>query len=165
MKFATRYCLPILVTAALFFAVGRMTAEKGSNLAPQTRQDLATAMHGEAFAYAKYSLFAKQAKEHGHTELADLFEKAAETERFEHFAEEARLAGLVASDAENLNDAFSGESYEVDTMYLNFAKQAEASGDKTVASRFEEIRHDEMKHRDAFKAALTKLESKTAGPR
>jgi rubrerythrin len=162
MKFATRLSLLILITAAFFFAVGRTTAERGQSLARQTQQDLATAMRGEAFAYTKYSLYANQALERGDTELADLFEKAAKTERFEHFAEEARLAGLVGSEAENLKDAISGESYEVDTMYHEFANRAEASGDKTAASRFEEIRQDEMKHRDAFKAALTKLESKTA---
>jgi rubrerythrin len=43
-------------------------------------------------------------------------------------------------------------------MYREFIRQAAAAGDKTVAGRFEEIRHDEMAHRDAFKAALAKPE-------
>jgi rubrerythrin len=42
-------------------------------------------------------------------------------------------------------------------MYRDFAEQAFAAGEKAVGDRFEEIRHDEMKHRDAFKEALSKL--------
>jgi rubrerythrin len=58
-----------------------------------------------------------------------------------------------------LNDAIKGETYEVNTMYPNFAKQAAALGDKAAADRFEEIRRDEMTHRDAYQAALKTLES------
>ena len=36
-----------------------------------------TAMHGETFAYAKYLLFAKHARQNGNTKVADLFESAA----------------------------------------------------------------------------------------
>ena len=43
-------------------------------------------------------------------------------------------------------------------MYLEFAQKAKVAGDTAAATRFEEIRHDEMRHRDAFKAALAKLE-------
>jgi rubrerythrin len=42
-------------------------------------------------------------------------------------------------------------------MYRDFADQAFAAGEKAVGDRFEEIRQDEMKHRDAFKAALSSL--------
>lgn len=48
-------------------------------------------------------------------------------------------------------------------MYLDFARQADAAGDKAAADRFEEIRDDEMGHRDAFQAALKTLESKPSG--
>jgi rubrerythrin len=124
-----------------------------------TLDDLSTAMHGEAFAYVKYVLYAEHARKSGNKELADLFEKTAHTERFEHFAEEAQLAGLVGSDINNLKDAIEGESYEIDTMYREFAQRAKAAGDTAAAARFEEIRHDEMGHRDAFKTALPKLDS------
>lgn len=129
----------------------------------QTRNNLTTAMHGEAFAYVKYLLYAEQARKSGNKELADLFEQTANTERFEHFTEEARLVGLIGSDADNLKDAIKGESYEIDTMYLEFAQKAMVAGDTAVADRFEEIRHDEMDHRVAFKSALAKLESKPTG--
>jgi rubrerythrin len=72
---------------------------------------------------------------------------------------------LVGSDAENQKDAIEGESYEVDTMYREFAKEAAASGDNVAADSFEEIRRDEAKHRDAFKAALTKIGFQTTARR
>lgn len=122
-----------------------------------TIANLSTAMQGEAFAYAKYMLYAERARQNGNTELAQLFENAAKEERLEHFAEEAELAGLVGTDADNLKDAILGESYEVETMYRDFARQAAEVGDQAASDRFMEIRHDEMKHRDAFKAALAKL--------
>ncbi len=137
----------------------KKTDETQRNLDQKTLDNLSTAMHGEAFAYVKYSLYAEHARKSGNQNLADLFDETASTERFEHFAEEAQLAGLVGSDADNLKDAIEGESYEIDTMYLAFAQKAKVAGDTAAAARFEEIRHDEMRHRDAFKAALAKLES------
>ena len=145
-----------------FFMIGSALARKENINHKTTSENLATAMHGEAFAYAKYMLYAEHARQSGHEALATLFETSAKTERFEHFAEEARLGGLVGDDAENLKDAIQGESYEVETMYRQFAEKAAAAGDQNAAQRFEEIRHDEMKHRDAFKVALEKTGKDTA---
>lgn|SRR5512144_3166567 len=61
----------------------------------RTLENLSTAMHGEAFASAKYALYARQARATGQSRLAKLFTNAAAAERTEHFAEEAALAGLV----------------------------------------------------------------------
>lgn len=142
--------------ATSFFMIGSAVARKQVSNSQATAENLSTAMHGEAFAYAKYMLYAEHARQSGRAELAKLFEASAKTERFEHFAEEARLAGLIGDDADNLKDAIKGESYEVETMYREFAEKAATAGDKTVAGRFEEIRRDEIKHRDAFQAALEK---------
>ncbi len=153
--------LAMVVVSISFFLIGRGTAKDTAPLHPQTAENLSTAMHGEAFAYAKYLLFAQHARQDGNTKLATLFENTAKTERFEHFAEEAKVAGVVGSDADNLKDAIKGESYEYETMYPKFAEQAKQAGDSTAANRFSEIRQDEGKHRDAFKAALTSLEQKS----
>jgi rubrerythrin len=125
----------------------------------QTKTNLLAALHGEAFAYAKYRLYAEHARQHGRNDLADLFEATAQTELFEHFSEEAELVGLVSDDAANLQDAASGEAYEVDTMYRTFAEQARESGDTAAADRFSEVRADEARHREAFVAALLSLQS------
>lgn len=158
-----RLFLAIVVAAIAFFTMGRLSAKDPVKLNPKTAENLSTAMHGEAFAYAKYLLYAEHARKGGNEALANLFENTAKTERLEHLAEEAELAGLVRSDAENLKDSIKGESYEVDTMYREFAEQARAVGDHAAADRFKEIRKDEMKHRDSFQAELKKIEPKVVG--
>jgi len=155
------YFLSVILVGVICFAGGAL-ANKTSTLNPKTKQNLMTAMKGEAFARAKYMLYAQNARLNGNTEVAELFEKTANVERFEHFTQEAKLVGLVGDDNVNLKDAIGGESYEVETMYRDFAKQAKAVGDKAAAALFEEIRKDEAGHRDEFKAALEKLTSKPA---
>ncbi len=129
-------------------------------ISERSRRNLLEAMRGEAFAYAKYKLFAKEARRNGRNELADLFDKTADQEFFEHFAEEAELLGLAGSDEQDLNYAIAGESYEVDTMYKQFMEQAKADGDDAVSHRFEEIRRDEAAHQLAFEEALIKLQTR-----
>lgn len=157
MKTKISFIAVILVIGS--FAIGRATADHNPQLHQQTIDNLMTAAHGETFAYAKYMLYAQRARKSGRPDLADVFERTATMERFEHFADEAELVGLVGRNADNVQEALKGESYEVDTMYRNFAQQAAAVADKLAADRFEEIREDEVKHRDAFRAALARLQS------
>jgi rubrerythrin len=130
------------------------------SISERSRKNLLEAMRGEAFAFAKYRFFAEQARKNGRAELAELFDKIAEQEFYEHFAEEAELLGLVGTDEQDLNHAIAGESYEVDTMYKKFAEEAKADGDEAVGHRFEEIRHDEAGHQLAFEEALIKLQTR-----
>jgi rubrerythrin len=156
--------LALPVAAAGFFMMGRMTAANTAvKVHPQTAENLSSAMHGEAFAYAKYMLYAEHARKSGNQALADLFTQNAHTERFEHFAEEAKLAGLVGSDEQNLRDAIKGESWEYEHMYPDFAAKAKEAGDAAAATRFAEIREDEARHRDAFQAQLSKVHLKPVG--
>jgi len=157
-----KFPLVTLVVAALAF-LGGLAAAKTQQPHWKTMENLQTAMKGEAFAYASYLLYAEEARKSGHPEIAELFENTAKTERFEHFAQEAKLAGLVGTTQENLRKAIAGESYEASTMYKNFADEAASLEDHAAAERFEEIRHDEMKHRDSFQAALDKLEQSRPG--
>ena len=155
--------LTLLSVALLSGVIGILTIMPSSGAPVQmsaaTRDHLKTAMQGEAFAAAKYQLYADHARKSGNNELAELFERTGKVERHEHFVEEADLAKLAGDDAANLEDAIAGESYEIGIMYREFADQARAAGDAAAAMLFEEIRRDEMGHRDAFKAALAKLPS------
>lgn len=94
---AVKLAVFVAVTTTCFM-IGSALANKTAALHKTTSDDLSSAMHGEAFAYAKYMLYAEHARKNCNQELAKLFEDAAQTERFEHFAEEARLAGLVGTD-------------------------------------------------------------------
>jgi len=150
-----------VLLAVVIGALAAMTASGETGpVTSATRDHLKTAMQGEAFAAAKYQLYGEHARKSGNNELADLFERTAKVERFEHLQEAADLAHLVGDNAANLEDAIAGESYEIETMYREFAEQARSAGDTAAASLFEEIRRDEMGHRDAFKAALEKLHTK-----
>ncbi len=128
-------------------------------MTPQTRKNVLKALRAEAFAFVKYTLFAQQARESGRDDLAKLFDDTAQTERLEHFAQQAALIVLVGNDKVNLRNAIRNESYEVETMYREFAEQATAAGDDDAAARFAEVGRDEVGHRDAFAAALEKIEA------
>lgn len=156
----TRFAIFALVLAGAFFTLGRVTASESPGLHPQTKENLSASMHGEAFAYAKYLLFAENARKNGNTEIADLFEKTAAVEHLEHMREQANLAGIIHSDIENLKDAIKGENHETESMYPGFAHQAQVAGDHAAAKLFSEIASDEAKHRDAFRHALSRLETK-----
>ncbi len=160
MKRLVIFMMPF--TGLLCFALGRATTQKASSLSQKTLDNVGRAMHREAFTYAEYLLFAESARKTGNRELANLFERTARTERFLHFKEESELAGLVGDNRENLLAAIDGESYEVDSMYRQFADQAAAAGDKQAAHLFEVIRHDEMAHLARMKAAFAKLELRPA---
>lgn len=146
------------LAAAAVMTAAVAYSEHHQKRSSNVQKDLETAMKGEAFAYAKYMLFAEQARAHGRAALATLFEDTAKTERLEHFREHAELAGIISSsDTDNLRDAIAGETYETSKMYPEMAARARQAGDGQAAARFNEIGKDESKHRDAFAAALAKL--------
>ena len=152
--------LSLTLAAALALGAfgGGLAVGASTQLAAVTKKDLLDAMHGEAFAYAKYMAYAKQAREHGNVKLATLYEHTANIELNAHFATHAQEYGLVKSDAANLQDSIAGENYETTTMYPGFAKDAQQAGNTHAAAVFRSIGADEKNHRDRFRAALTELQ-------
>ncbi|MHB8886651.1 MAG: ferritin family protein [Methylovirgula sp.] len=128
-------------------------------MSPRTRQNLETAMHGEAYANLKYRAYAQKAREGGKTELADLFETAANVEANEHFAREADALQLARTDELNLVNAMAGEHYENTTMYKKFAQQAREDGNTAVAKLFEQIAADEGDHYESYKRMLMHMKA------
>lgn len=124
----------------------------------QTLSNLQAAMHGEAFASAKYLLYAEHARSTGHPAVARLFTTLSDIELREHWAAEAVLAGQVSGTKANLTSSAAGENYEATTMYPDYAAQATAAGDTEVAAKLTEIAADEADHRDAFLAARARLD-------
>jgi len=123
----------------------------------KTHENVVAALHGEAFAYARYRLFAAQARDEGDLDLAEMFEGLAAVELHEHFAELAELAGLVGPDTDNLAVAIQDENVEVEETYRAFSEQARAAGETAAAERFEELRTDEREHAHTLEAALERL--------
>ena len=126
----------------------------------QTRANLEAAMHGEAYANLKYLRYADQAEAAGKPWLAKLFRQSANVEANEHFDREAQALRLGGANSANLDDAMAGEHYENVTMYIDFARQAEADGDTKVAAMFRQIAVDEGTHYEAYKAALVTLRTR-----
>lgn len=122
-----------------------------------TLDNVNAALRGEAFASAKYHLFAAQAADSGNAALSELFAVLSDFERLDHFASLANLAGLVGTTAANLTAAIAGENFETTTMYPNYANAANAVGDTAVGARFLDIAGDEAVHRDAYAAARAAL--------
>lgn len=125
----------------------------------ETKAGLIVALYGEAYTFAKYMLFADQARMNGNPDLAELFERTARVELHEHFAKIAMLVGVVRTDADNLRDAITEESYEIDTLYREVVRDTAAAGDLIVSDRLSKVHKDEVKHREAFKDALLRLEA------
>ena len=134
-----------------------ITASKPACPGTQTQDNLLTAMHGEAFANAKYTAYAAQAARTHQIAIARLLSGNAQVELREHFAGEAVLAGLVGTNAANLRDAIKGETYEHTTMYPGFARQATKDRCLGAAKLFTEIAADEGDHAAAFTTALRSL--------
>lgn len=120
---------------------------------PRTLENLDTAMHGEALAHARYTLYADHAADH-RPALARLFRGTARVELHEHFAGEAVLYGLVGSTRTNLAKTIAGEQYEARVMYPGFARHAEAVGDHRAARLFRHNAADEAGHARAFEQML-----------
>jgi rubrerythrin len=125
--------------------------------AERTKANIDTAMHGEAEAYAKYTVWGKRAADKGNAGVGRLFDGNAAVERQEHFAEEAELAGFVGTTRENLTKAIAGEKYESTTMYPTFAQRAKAARDTEAARTFSHTATDEAGHARDFEQARDRL--------
>lgn len=124
----------------------------------QTLINVRTAMRGEAFASARYRLFAEQAYAEGRAWLGRLFMALAEVELVEHYAALANRYGLVGTIDVNVTAAVAAEDQAIET-YASIAAEATAAGDTDAAALFAHIGTDESAHRDLFADALAGLGS------
>ena len=122
-------------------------------MSPRTKKNLSTAMQTEAFTHAEYLRFAAHARRNEYWDLAKLFQDAADTDRTEHFATEAEVAGLVRDDTDNVRHAVEEKRAEA-AMYHQFAKEATADGDFAAAALFEKMQAAAVDQTEGFEAAL-----------
>lgn len=135
-----------------------------THLSQRTRQNLLAAMQVESFALAKCILFARQAQEHGREELAALFEEAATDEHLKRFEEEAKLAGLLGTDLDNLCNTIDGEMDGVSSMYQRLAEEAAMSADQNAERLFLDLSEGQMLRERIFRSALSELTPPDADP-
>ena len=124
----------------------------------KTEQNLLAAFAGESQARNKYTYYASKAKKDGYEQIAAIFEETAGNEK-----EHAKIwfkqlhNGEVPSTIENLQDAISGETFEFEDMYADFAKTAKEEGFDQIARLFEMVGEIEKHHAERFKVLLENI--------
>lgn len=138
--------------------------------AATTLENMQAAFNGESNAHAKYLAFAARADSEGYGEVASLFRAAARAEEIHagNHAAVIREMGAtpnanidgpeVKSTRENLEAAIKGETYEKDTMYPEFLKQARADRAKGAIKSLNFAQAAEVEHAKLYSAALSSLE-------
>lgn len=156
-----------LIGAALVAAVIPAQAK----VSQQTLDNLNTAFQGESNASHRYEAFAKKAQEDGHAQAARLFRAAARAESIHRENHKQAILALggkikdfkldelkIGTTAENLQAAVKGESYERDTMYPDFLKQAKADGAKEATRTFLYAEKAEAEHAKLYQESLDSLD-------
>src|SRR5450759_5544610 len=133
--------------------------------ATKTLDNLQAGFNGESNAQSRYLAFAEKADQEGYGEVASLFRAAAKAEEVHaanHAAVIKKMGGtahfpVVTSTKENLEAAIKGESYERDTMYPEFLKQARAEGNRDAVQTFNYAKTAEGEHAKLYSEALNNL--------
>ncbi|HLO01230.1 MAG TPA: rubrerythrin family protein [Pyrinomonadaceae bacterium] len=165
--------IPVLSGCSRFGAVNTDLATLSNTTveATETLNNLQTAYDGESNAHARYLAFAQKADAEGYGRVASLFRAAARAEEI-HASNHARviqkLGGAptaniktpeVNGTAENLDAAIKGESYERDTMYPDFLKQAREVANSQAVRTFNLARNAEAEHAKLYSEARNNLEA------
>jgi rubrerythrin len=139
----------------------------------KTIENLKAGIKGETTASAKYAAYAKKAGEEGFIQIQKLFEATSKSESIhaDNHTKVLEKMGAkmetitpeftVKTTAENINDAITGEGYEVATMYPGFITDAQNDkGDDAIKS-FQWAMETEKKHHELYSKALEALNKKT----
>lgn len=138
--------------------------------AATTLENMQAAYNGESNAHARYLAFAKQADTENYGEVASIFRAAARAEEIHaanHAAVIKKLGGdpqakietpQVKSTRENLEAAIKGETYERDTMYPDFLKQARKDRNNAAVRSLNLAKTAEAEHAKLYSAALSDLD-------
>lgn len=138
----------------------------------KTEQILVNAFAGESQARNRYTYYAKQAKEEGYEQIAEIFLQTAENEKehaklfYEHIG---NTTGTVTGSypfelgttEENLKSAIEGEHEEWSTLYKEGEETAKEEGFDEISDTFKHVRRAEEHHEARFKKLLENIENDT----
>ena len=127
----------------------------------KTEEALRALVSGECQTFARYLLFARQAKREGFDKLSEIFEKTAYNElaHAEIFLGELACLGTVR---QALDEAIKTERHEWSTAYPAYAQTAKAEGFPETAARIDKIAGIEKWHEDVFRDWLDQVASAAA---
>lgn len=153
----------------LALTVALVTLPDRAAATTKTLDNLQAGYNGESNARARYLAFAEKANQEGYGEVASLFRAAAKAEEVHasnHAVVIKKLGGtptakietpVVKSTSENLEAAIKGESYERDTMYPEFLKEARTEGNRDAVQTFNFAKTAEAEHAKLYSEALNNL--------
>lgn len=131
----------------------------------KTHHNLKEAFAGESQANRRYLYFAKVADVEGYPDVAGLFKDTADGETghahghldFLKQVGDPATGQPIGDTLKNLKSAVAGETYEYETMYPGFAKQARDEGFEEIAEWFETLAKAEKSHAGRFAKAIDTL--------
>ncbi|MGM9552308.1 MAG: rubrerythrin [Clostridia bacterium] len=127
----------------------------------KTEKNLFAAFAGETQARVKYSIFAKKAKEEGYDEISEIFNLISNNEYAHGEMWFKFICNGIGDTLSNLKSAMSGEKYEWEEMYPEFAKTAKEEGFDEIATLFEKVADIESLHHKRFASLADNLENGT----
>ena len=163
MKKLMLFCLALAFSAGHLLIAGE---------ADKTIANLKAAFKGESTASAKYAAFALKAKQEGLTQIATMFEATSKAEQIHAANHQTVLEKMgqktdpvkpeftVKTTKENLEDAISGETYELTTMYPGFIATAATENATSASKSFRWAMDTEKKHQVIYQNALKALNAK-----
>ncbi|MFO7712826.1 rubrerythrin family protein [Desulfosarcina sp.] len=126
----------------------------------KTTDNLKAAFAGESQARNKYTFFANVARKEGYHYIAKLFDETAFNE-MQHAKDHLKLLGGIGDTLANLKEAMGGEDYEVESMYPQFAKEAEAEGETQAMIAFQQVARIEAHHRERYRKLIEMVKAGT----
>ena len=122
----------------------------------KTLENLQAAFAGESQANRMYTLFARIAELEGAHEARAAFERAGAEETAHALGHLAYMGGFGDTSA-NLDQAATGEDYECQEMYPDFAAVADEEGYPEIAYYFRAVGRFEKAHREEYRKAAEGL--------
>lgn len=139
-------------------------ATASASVSATTKANVLNAMHGEAKAFASYMAYADAADKANEPTIAILWRSTGNTERDEHFTEEAKAIGLVGSSAANLEAIIDSDDNQAEQMYQTYSHQAIAEGNAAAARLFTELSRCLSTHGLLVRQALQAVEGQGKYP-
>lgn len=138
----------------------------------KTEQNLINAYAGESQARNRYTYFAKQAKEEGYEQIAEIFCMTSDNEKehaklfYEHLGNtrghvDAEYPFELGTTEENLESAAAGEKEEWSFLYADAEKTAKEEGFEEIADTFHHVIEAEKHHEQRYLKLLENIKNGT----
>jgi len=122
-----------------------------------TEKNLLDAFAGESQAHMKYLIYAEKADRERLPNIAKMFRAIAHAE-FVHASNHFKALKKLNSTKENLGDAFSGETFEIEEMYPAYKEVAQLQGEKSAVRTTDWALQAEKTHAEMYKEAKARAQ-------